>query len=102
MGWQPPISRRRLAFLVLACALVTATGLRVAGVADKRSLTGDESISYLAAACHQGDYAQLAVAERPPFGRWVARPNGRRCCAPTGRCAWVSAAKDRPQRQDGV
>ena len=39
---------------------------------EKRSLTGEESISYLAAACHQGDYARLAVTAQPPVGRWVA------------------------------
>ena len=74
----------------LACALVTATGLRVA---EKRSLTGDESISYLAAACHQGDYARPAVAERPPVGRWVAaaewkallRPERALCLGEIGR-----------------
>jgi len=70
-GLHRLVFRRRLPFLVLACALVAATTLRVVGVAEKHSLTGDESISYLAAACHQGDYTRLAIAQQPPFGRWV-------------------------------
>jgi Dolichyl-phosphate-mannose-protein mannosyltransferase len=63
--------RRRLALAVLACVLLVATGLRVAAGAEKRVLTHDESISYLAAACHQGDYARLTTRAEPPFGRWV-------------------------------
>ena len=66
------MSRRRLAVAVLACLLVAAGGLRLAGGADKSGLTHDESISYLAAACHQGDYARITVSAEPPFGRWVA------------------------------
>ena len=66
------MSRRRLAVAVLACLLVAAGGLRLAGGADKSGLTHDESISYLAAACHQGDYARITFSAEPPFGRWVA------------------------------
>ena len=63
--------RRRVALILLACTLVAATGLRGAAGAEKRGLTHDESISYLAAACHQGDYARLTLEGRPPLGRWV-------------------------------
>ncbi len=66
------MGRRRLALALLACVLVAAGGLRVAGGADKPEFTHDESISYLAAACHQGDYARITVYAEPPFGRWVA------------------------------
>lgn len=66
------MGRRRLALALLACVLVAAGGLRVAGGADKSGFTHDESISYLAAACHQGDYARITVYAQPPFGRWVA------------------------------
>ncbi|HLL86247.1 MAG TPA: glycosyltransferase family 39 protein [Thermoleophilaceae bacterium] len=63
--------RRRVALVLLACTLVAATGVRVAAGADKRGLTHDEAISYLAAACHQGDYARLTLEGRRPVGRWV-------------------------------
>lgn len=52
--------------------LVASGALRVAAGADKPGFTHDESISYLAAACHQGDYARITVEAEPPFGRWVA------------------------------
>ena len=64
--------RRRLAILLLACALIAATGLRVAAGVEKEGLTHDESISYLAAACHQGDYARITTVGLHPFGSWVA------------------------------
>lgn len=66
------MARRRLALALLACVLIAAGGLRVAGGADKSGFTHDESISYLAAACHQGDYARITVSAQPPFGRWAA------------------------------
>ena len=87
------MSRRRLALLLLACALVGSTGLRVAGAADKQGFTHDESISVLAAACHQGDYTRLTSAGEPPFGRWVPasdwkalmRPDRALCLGEIGR-----------------
>lgn len=87
------MSRRRVAVLILACALVASTGLRVAVGADKPGLTHDESISLLAAACHQGDYKRLTFAAQPPFGRWVPasewkallRPERPLCLAQIGR-----------------
>lgn len=73
--------------------LVAAGGLRLAAGADKAGLTHDESISYLAAACHQGDYGRITVSGEPPFGRWVAaaewkgllRPDRALCLADIGR-----------------
>ena len=85
--------RRRLALLLLVCALVGSAGLRVAGAADKQGFTHDESISVLAAACHQGDYTRLTSAGEPPFGRWVRasdwkalmRPDRALCLREIGR-----------------
>ncbi len=85
--------RARLALALLACVLVAAGGLRVAAGADKSGLSHDESISYLAAACHQGDYARITVLGEPPFGRWVAasdwkallRPDRALCLGDIGR-----------------
>jgi hypothetical protein len=87
------VPRRRLALAVLACALLLATGVRVAAGAEKRVLTHDESISYLAAACHQGDYARLTVRTESPYGRWVPasewkallRPDRPLCLRQIGR-----------------
>lgn len=66
------MGRRRAALLLLACALVASTALRVASGTEKQGLSHDTSISMLAAACHLGDYTRLTVDARPPFGRWVA------------------------------
>ena len=87
------MTRRRLAILLLACALVGSTALRVAGGADKQGFTHDESISVLAAACNQGDYTQLTTTAQPPFGRWVPasewkalmRPDRALCLTEIGR-----------------
>ncbi|MDQ4072410.1 MAG: glycosyltransferase family 39 protein, partial [Actinomycetota bacterium] len=76
------MSRRRLALALLACLLVAAGGLRLAGGADKSGLTHDESISYLAAACHQGHYARITLSGEPPFGRWVAASDWKRLLRP--------------------
>ena len=87
------MTRRRLALLLLVCALAGSTALRVAGGADKRGFTHDESISVLAAACHQGDYTRLTTTAQPPFGRWVRasdwkalmRPDRALCLQEIGR-----------------
>ncbi|MEJ7656654.1 MAG: glycosyltransferase family 39 protein [Thermoleophilaceae bacterium] len=85
--------RRRLALLLLVCALAGSTALRVAGGADKQGFSHDESISVLAAACHQGDYTRVTSAAEPPFGRWVPasewkalmRPDRPFCLGEIGR-----------------
>jgi hypothetical protein len=65
------VPRRRVALALLACSLIASTGLRVVAGAEKRGLTHDEAITYLATACHQGEYARLTTAGAPPLGRWV-------------------------------
>ena len=87
------MDRRRAALLLLACALIASTALRVAAGAEKQGLSHDSSISMLAAACHQGDYMRLTAEGRPPFGRWVAaselkallRPDRPLCLAQISR-----------------
>ena len=87
------MTRRRLALLLLVCALAGSTALRVVGGADKQGFTHDESISVLAAACNQGDYTQLTTTAQPPFGRWVPasdwkslmRPDRALCLTEIGR-----------------
>ena len=85
--------RRRVAVLLLVCALAGSAALRVAGGADKQGFTHDESISVLAAACHQGDYTRVTAAAQPPFGRWapasdwkaLMRPDQAFCLGEIGR-----------------
>ena len=74
--------RRRAALALLALAFVASTGLRVAGGAEKDGLTHDESISYLAAACHQAEYARITVFGHPPFGQWVDAEHWRALLRP--------------------
>jgi hypothetical protein len=88
------LGRRRLALVLLACALVASTGLRVAAGADKRGITHDESISMLAAACHQGDYTRLTFAAEPPFGRWVPAAEWKALLRPERPLCLATIARD--------
>ncbi len=88
------MSRRRLALALLACVLVAAGGLRLAAGADKSGPTHDESISYLAAACHQGDYARITVYAEPPFGRWVAASDWKALLRPDGALCLGQISRD--------
>ena len=51
----------RLTLVMLAIALIAGAGLRIAATVEKRGLTHDEAISYLAATCHQGEWAEVTL-----------------------------------------
>ena len=86
--------RRRLALALLACALIASTGLRVAAGAEKRGLTHDEAITYLATACHQGEYARLTTAGAPPLGRWVPAAEWKALLRPDRSLCLATIARD--------
>ncbi len=88
------MGRRRLALLLLAVALLASTGLRAAAGSEKRGLTHDESISLLAAACHQGDYTRLTFAGEPPFGRWVPASEWKELLRPDRSLCFAEIARD--------
>lgn len=73
--------------MILAIALVAGLGLRVAGVAGKAKggLDQDESVSYLVATCHLGDYARLVAAGEDPLGLWVPATEWKRFLRPSGK-----------------
>lgn len=63
-------SNRGATVALLLLALSAGLLLRVWGTAQKRYLTHDEGISFLAATGHQGEYAAIADG-RPPSGAWA-------------------------------
>ena len=63
------MNRDRLAFFILALALICGIALRVVALAGKRNLEHDEGISFLAATGHQGEFA--GIDNNAPYGRWV-------------------------------
>lgn len=72
----------RLALALLAVALLAGTAVRIAGLTQKRTYTHDESISYLAATCHQGEYQRISFGHAPPFGSWVPAAAWQRLLEP--------------------
>lgn len=55
-------------------AILTAGALlRWAGVPGKVILTHDETVSYISATGHQGEYARTVNAKTAPYGAWVTR-----------------------------
>lgn len=64
-------------FLALTFVVVAALGERIPQLSARRIISYDESISYLAATCHEGAYAEV---EQPggPYGRWVPAREWRR------------------------
>ncbi len=71
VGMTSPSGRAALGLAVLILAVLAGVGLRAGGNAPKTSFTHDESISYLAATCHQGEWYAVTFDPRPPFGAWA-------------------------------
>src|SRR5829696_621608 len=88
------MSRRRVAVVLLACTLAGATGLRMAAGAEKRGITHDEAISYLAAACNEGEYARLTFGRRPPYGRWAPASEWKALLRPARPLCLATIARD--------
>lgn len=65
------MSRSRWATVVLALAIVAALGLRIGLVDAKQTLSHDETISYLAATCHQGEYERVVSRGAYPVARFA-------------------------------
>lgn len=63
------VSRRPSAPLGLL--LVLSLGIRVAALTGKYLPEHDETVSYIAAAGHQGDYARTVQQRIEPYGRWT-------------------------------
>jgi hypothetical protein len=78
------MSRARLALVLLAVAVAAAVGLRVATVEAKQTLSHDETISLLAATCHQAEYEAIAAGGAPPVAQWVAAAEWQQFLEPTG------------------
>ena len=92
---RPPGGRlTRLSLALLAIAVVAGTGLRVAAAVEKRGLTHDEAISYLAATCHQGEWAAITLEQRPPFGETVAATEWKRLLRPGDELCFGTIASD--------
>ena len=82
--------------LIVAIALVAGVGLRVAGVAGKAKagLGPDESISYMVATCHVGDYTRVVAAGEGPVGLWVPAAEWKRFLRPSGEPCPLAISAD--------
>jgi len=67
-----------VALCLLAIAIVCGAGARAAAADDKEVLTHDESISFLAATCHEGAYDRMLASGARPLGRWVPAASWQR------------------------
>jgi len=70
--------------LLLVLAVVFAIVLRITGMVDKRTINHDESISYLAATCHQGEYSNVVMEGLSPFGTWAKASDWKKLIQPEG------------------
>ena len=66
----------------------------MAVVRDKPVLTHDESISFLAAGCHEGEYGRLIASGGPPLGRWVSAGAWQRFLRPAPRWCFGTIRDD--------
>src|SRR4051794_22411289 len=80
-----PAHTRWTVVAILALVLGAGIAARIAAVDGKPVLTHDESISYLAATCHQGAYGRLVEGGGPPLGRWVPASTWQSFLEPSGR-----------------
>jgi hypothetical protein len=86
---------RRLGLAVLVVAILGAgVGARAAAVHGKAVLTHDESISYPAATCHQGEYGRLTERLAAPVGTWVPASAWQRFLRPEPRWCFGTIRAD--------
>lgn len=86
--------QRRWLYIGLAVILATGAWLRWAVVANKQIFTHDETISYLAATGHQGEYAQMVLAKTPPYATWAPRHAWMRFMETEERFCWSTIQND--------
>jgi len=80
--------------LILAAIVAAACLLRVIGISQKRVMTHDEAISYLAATGHQGEYAEVLRSQGFPYGRWVEAKDWQRFLLPEKRFCFKVISRD--------
>lgn len=89
-----PLWCSKASSVLLALAVVFAIVLRTAGTVEKRTIDYDESISYLAATCHQGQYANLVTQRLPPFGTWAKASDWKTLIQPEHLFCFGQIARD--------
>lgn len=76
------MNRSKLAFIILAFAVITGATLRVAGISSKKKIGIDEGISYITATGHGGEYIKVINEKLPPYGSWVQASKWKRFLLP--------------------
>lgn len=82
--------------VLFVLAVLFAIGLRIVGTVNKRTINHDESISYLAATCHQGEYSNITKG-LPPFGTWAEASDWKRFIQPERLFCFEKIAADLSQ-----
>jgi len=77
------VGAKWFALAVLVATLAVAA--RVATIDGKAVLTHDETVSYLAATCHQGEYGRMLARGAAPVGTWVPARTWQRFLEPEPR-----------------
>jgi hypothetical protein len=83
-----------VALCLLAIAILCGAGARAAAADDKQVLTHDESISFLAATCHQGAYDRMLASGTPPLGQWVPAASWQRFLRVDQRFCFRTISRD--------
>ncbi len=76
----PPalLDRRKWGYALLVVALLLGIAFRATTAVGKASLHHDETIAYLAATGHQGEYANIIARQTAPVGQWVEASQWKR------------------------
>jgi 4-amino-4-deoxy-L-arabinose transferase-like glycosyltransferase len=82
--------------VLFVLAVLFAIVLRIVGTVNKGTINHDESISYLAATCHQGEYSSITQGT-PPFGAWAEVSDWKRFLQPEKLFCFEEIATDLSQ-----
>jgi Dolichyl-phosphate-mannose-protein mannosyltransferase len=82
--------------VLFVLAVLFAIVLRIVGTVNKGTINHDESISYLAATCHQGEYSKITQG-LPPFGTWAHASDWKRFIQPEHLFCFEKIAVDLSQ-----
>ncbi len=86
--------QRHWVYISLAVILATGAWLRWAALSTKQIFTHDETISYIAATGHQGEYAHMVLAKTPPYATWAPRQAWMRFMETEERFCWSTIQND--------
>jgi len=88
------ITRTKLSFFILLIGIVAGIGLRINAISRKSTLSHDESISYLSATGHQGEYSFITSKKIKPYGQWSSASEWKRFILPEKRFCFNKIGSD--------